>query len=257
MRALAALAALLAGCAAAAPEDAPAPELRFRSAGPLDVRFVELKADGAFQFYSRARFTTVKGLAGTWRRTAPDALALRCERWSRQVVVDGLRVRFGSAWEAQRPRVREALAAYLNRHPDRADFARDELEEVGCWSEERDLPGGRDFVTVIPIAVDGERATRSALEALLAALDAYGREGDPHEVHARLHRHRGTEFLEWLDWSGYADPVPVADVKAAIERLEPGEQLADVWTALGPREWNAELWQGERFRFYKTPKPVR
>jgi hypothetical protein len=244
--------ALLAACSAGAPPEAPADSaLRFRCAGPLDVRFLEMRADGAFQFYSRAHFTTARGLAGTWTRSGPDALSLRCERWSRQVVCGSLRVRLGSAWEGQRPRIREAVAAFLAKHPDRPDFSREELEDVGCWEEEREVPAGRALVTVVPIAALDERAPRVEVERLLPALDAYGRGEDPHVVHARLHRHRGLEFLEWLDWSAYGDPVSLDAVKASLDRLAPGEQPSGVWTALGAREFDVELWRGDRFRYFK------
>jgi hypothetical protein len=250
----------LASCAGgepAPPSAPPAEEFWFRCAGPLDVRFLHLDPAGGFQFYDRARFATTKGLAGSWRRGGADVLALRCERWSRQAVCGGLRVRFGSAWERQRPGVRSALHEFLAAHPGRERFGQEELEALGCWEEERDLPGGRERVTVIPVSSGPDGAARAEVEGLVRAIDDYGRDGDPHEVHARLHRHRGVEFLEWVDWSGYADPVSPAEVRAAIERLEPGEQLADVWTGLGSREIDRELFWGDRFRFFKAPKPVR
>jgi hypothetical protein len=245
------LAAGGASCAGA-PAEGPS-ELRLRAAGPLDSRFVHLRPDGTFQFYFRAHFATREGLRGTWRPTGPDAAALRCDRWSRQVVSDAFRVRFGAEWEGQRARVLEAVETLLRDHPAQARFTREELENTGTWDEERELVTGREMVTVVPISVLEESVPRADVEKLVAAIGAYERLGDPHEVHLRLHRHRGVEFAEWTDWSAYEDPVPLASIREEIDRLAPGETLADVWVTLEKEAFEQELFQGRSFKFFKRP----
>ncbi len=239
------------GASCAGAPGGPGEEIYFRCAGPLDSRYLHLRADGSFQFYFRAHFTTRLGLSGTWRRTAPDAAALRCEQWSRQVLADPVRIRFGSPWPRHRALVREGLERVLREHPDRAAFERGELEEEVTWDEERELVTGREVVTVVPLSVLEERVPRSAVERAIAALDAYEQGGDPREVQVRIHRHRSTEFVEWIDWSAYNDPRPPSSVREEIERLEPGETLADVWTVLAREDFERELLRGEPFKFFK------
>ena len=232
---------------------APAEERFYRAAGPLDSRYLHLRPDGTFQFYFRAHFTTRLGLNGSWRGTGPDTAALRCEHWSRQVLCDPIRVRFGSQWANHRRIVREGLEAVLKDHPGQASFEREALENAVTWDEERDLVTGPEIVTVVPLSVLEERVPRAALERLLVALDGYEGEGDPHEVHLRIHRHRSVEFVEWIDWSAYNDPRPPASVRAEIDLLEPGEMLADVWTRLSREDYERELLRGEPFKFFKRP----
>jgi hypothetical protein len=243
----------LASCSGGAEEPPPAGEVHLRCAGPLDSRFLHLQADGRFQFYFRAHFKTSLGLEGTWRRTGPDAAALRCEHWSRQVVCDPFRVRFGSQWADHRRLVRDGILAVLRDHPGQVSFGRQELEDAVTWDEERPLVTGPELVTVLPLSVLEESVPRGAVERLLGALDDYEKSGDPREVHIRLHRHRGVEFVEWLDWSAYEDPVSPAAVRAEIEQLESGETLADVWVVLGKAAFERELFQGQSFKFFKRP----
>jgi hypothetical protein len=250
------LAALAGSCAGEpAPAAPPEEELHFRSARPLDARYLHLRADGSFRFYFRARFSTTEGLRGTWRRGGPGGAVLRCDRWSRQVVSGPVRVRFGGEWEKQRPRVRGALAELLLKHPGRAAFTRDELEETGTWEEEREvLPGRRERVAVLPISALEESVPRAAVEKVIEALDAYGRAEDPHEVHVRFHRHRSVEFVEWVDWSAYGDPVSVESIRAGLDGLQAGETPADVWVRLSKEDFDRELFGGESFRFYMPPR---
>jgi hypothetical protein len=248
------LAAWGVSCSGSRPAEAPPEEFYFRSAGPLDSRYLHLRPDGTFQFYFRAHFATQEGLHGTWRRTGDATAALRCEHWSRQVLCDPIRVRFGSRWADHRRLVRDGLEAVLKDHPGQASFERDELENAVTWDEERELLTGREIVTVLPLSVLEERVPRAALERTLAALEGYEQGGDPHEIHVRLHRHRSIEFVEWIDWSAYNDPRPTASVRAEIETLEPGETLADVWTRLSREEYERELLRGEPFKFFKRAK---
>ncbi len=258
MKRAAAAALLAAASCAAEPAPAPAPpgeEMHFRCARPLDARYLHLRADGTFQFYFRARFTTSEGLRGTWRRGGPGGAVLRCDWWSRQVVCGPIRVRFGSEWKRQRPLVRAALASFLGERAGRGSFSREELEETGTWDEEREVvPGVRERVTVVPISALAESVPREAVEMALAALDAYGRDEDPRDVHVRFHRHRSVEFVEWIDWSAYDDPRSPEEIRAELDRVQPGETPADVWMRVEKQDYERELFGGESFRFYMPPR---
>ena len=133
---------------------------------------------------------------------------------------------------------------WLRERPGRADFSREELEDVGNWET---VVGGEKAL-VIPIGLDTPRVARADLEAVLPSLDAYRSSGDPREVHVRLHRHKEKEFLEWLDWSGYVEPRPLEAVRAAIDALGKNELLKDVWIRLTPEEFHREL-GGDGFRY--------
>lgn len=236
----------LLGCAApppAAPE-APGRDLYYTLPSPLEARFLHLRADGVFRLYVRALPVTKEALRGTWRVTGDTSAALRCERWSHMVVRPPVRVRLGTDWARQVSHVRTSIADFLREHPGRPDFSREELEDVGNWET---LVGGEKAL-VIPIGLDTPRVARGDLEAILPELDAYREKGDPREVHVRLHRHKGKEFLEWLDWSGYVEPRPIDAIRAAIDTLGRDEVLKEVWVRLSPEDFHREL-GGDGFRY--------
>lgn len=255
MRKTSALLAALLGfsCAGGPAAPAPAEERCFRLAGTLDSWYLHLRADGAFSFYLLSHFAAQEGLTGFWRPAGSDGATLRCDRWSRLIVADPIRVRLGREWDKQVPRIRAALAAFLHDQAGAEHFSKDELEEVGTWEEDRPL--GK--VTVLPIMVLEDRVPRSAVEKVLAAIDRYGRGEDPREVHVRFHRHRSVEFLEWLDWSGYRDPIPLAEMKAQVERLGAGESAEDVWVRMGREQFERDLEQRDGLRFLMKPRPDR
>ena len=237
---------LLAGCAAPAPPEPPPPgqDLYYTLPSPLEARFLHLRADGVFRLYARAFPMTKEALRGTWRVSGDTSAVLRCERWSHMVVRPPVRVRFGADWATQVPHVRTSIADFLRERPDRADFSREELEDVGNWET---VIGGEKAM-VIPIGLDTPRVSRADLEAVLPRLDDYRASGDPREVHVRLHRHKDTEFLEWLDWSGYVEPRPLEEIRATIDGLGKNEELREVWIRLTPDQFNREL-GGDGFRY--------
>lgn len=234
---------LLAGCSTP-PAPPPGRDLYYSLPSPLEARFLHLRADGVFRLYVRALPMTKEALRGTWRVNGDTRAVLRCEQWSHMVVHPPVRVRFGNDWSTQVPHVRTSIADFLRENPGRADFSAAELEDVGNWET---VVGGEKAL-VIPIGLDTPRVTREDLAAVLPALDAYRTSGDPREVHVRLHIHKGKEFLEWLDWSGYVEPRPLAEVRAAIDTLGKDEVLKDVWIRLTPEEFHREL-GGDGFRY--------
>jgi hypothetical protein len=241
-----AFALLLLGCASPVPLRPlpPGKDLYYTLPAPAQSRFLHLAADGVFHLYVRSLPMTTEALRGTWRVDGETQAVLRCERWSHMTVVPPVRVRFGTDWAAQVPHVRTSIADFLREHPERGDFSREELEDVGNW----ETRVGGEAALVIPIGIDVPRVSRRELEAVLPALDAYRESGDPREVRVRLHRHRGTEFLEWLDWSGYVEPRPLAAIHEAIERRGRDEILKDVWVRLSPDEFRREL-GGDGFHY--------
>jgi hypothetical protein len=185
-----AFALLLLGCASPVPLRPPPPgkDLYYTLPAPAQSRFLHLAADGVFHLYVRSLPMTTEALRGTWRVDGETQAVLRCERWSHMTVVPPVRVRFGTDWAAQVPHVRTSIADFLREHPERGDFSREELEDVGNW----ETRVGGEAALVIPIGIDVPRVSRRELEAVLPALDAYRESGDPREVRVRLHRHRGT-----------------------------------------------------------------
>ncbi len=239
--------ALLGGCATAITDPPPPPpgqDFYYSLPSPLESRLLHLRADGVFRLYVRTLPMTKEALRGTWTIGGERVAVLRCDQWAHMVVRSPLRIRFGTDWARQVPHVRTSIAAYLREHPGQADFSREELEEVGTWET---LVGGEQAI-VMPIGLESERVTRAELEAVLPALDAYRDGGDPRDVRVRLHRHRETEFLEWVDWSGYVEPQPLERIRATIDRLGKDEELRDVWVRLTPEEFHREL-GGDGFRY--------
>jgi hypothetical protein len=239
------LAAAAFGLAAVSCAHAPAPtgeEVFLRLAGPLDSWHLHLRADGTFQFYRAEHFQVLEGLEGTWRRTGPESAALHCDRWARLVVSEPIRVRLGRDWQTHRAHIRKALETFLAEHAGRPTFTKDELEETATWDEKD--------VTHIPISATEDVVPRAAVEKVILLLEAYDRE-DPREVHVRFHRHRSIEFMEWLDWSGYTDPVSPAAIRAEIDRLAPGETPADAWVRLAREEVEREFSGKDGLRFFK------
>ncbi len=236
----------LGGCATAvaAPPPPPGQDLYYSLPSPLEARLLHLRADGVFRLYVRTLPMTKEALRGTWTIHGERTAVLRCEQWAHMVVKPPVRIRFGTEWDRQVPHVRTSIADYLREHPERPDFSREEMEDVGTWET---LVGG-EKATVMPIGLDVERVTRAELEAVLPALDAYRDGGDPREVRVRLHRHKDTEFLEWVDWSGYVEPQPLETIRATIDRLGKDEELRDVWVRLTPEEFSREL-GGDGFRY--------
>ncbi len=253
-RGLALLAALLtSSCAGASSSPTLAEEHCFRLAGALDSWVLHLRPDGTFSFYLLSHFAAQEGLTGFWRPTGEDGATLRCDRWSRVIVADPIRVCLGRDWEKQLPHIRTALATFLRDRAAAESFSRDALEEVGTWEEDR--PPGK--VTVLPIIALEDRVPRAAVEKVLVAIDRYGRGEDPREVHVRFHRHRSVEFMEWLDWSGYRDRIPLEEMRAQVERLGPGESAEDVWMRMGRDRLEKELQQRDGLRFILKPRPDR
>ena len=242
------LLAALGGCATAVaeppPSRPPGQELFYSLPSPLEARLLHMTADGVFHIYVRTLPMTKEALRGTWSISGERAAVLRCDQWAHMVVQAPVRIRFGTEWAKQVPHVRASIAEYLRDHPGRPDFSREEMEEVGTW--ETVVAGEK--ATVMPIGLDTERVTRAELEAVLPALDAYQGGGDPRDVHIRLHRHKETEFLEWVDWSGYVEPQPLEKIRATIDRLGKDEELRDVWVRLTPEEFYREL-GGDGFRY--------
>lgn len=237
---------VLAGCAAPAPppEAPPGRDLYYSLPSPLEGRFLHLRADGVFRLYVRALPMTKEALRGTWRVTGDTSASLRCDQWSHMVVRPPVRVRFGTDWAKQVAHVRTSIADFLRERPGQADFSREELEDVGNWET---VVGGEKAL-VIPIGLDTPRVARADLEAILPDLDAYRAGGDPREVHVRLHRYKGREFLEWLDWSGYVEPRPIEAIRTSIDTLGRNEVLKDVWVRLTAEEFHREL-GGDGFRY--------
>ncbi|HEX7901214.1 MAG TPA: hypothetical protein VF950_25880 [Planctomycetota bacterium] len=236
----------LLGCSPT-PEAAPPPpgrDLYFTLPSPLEARFLHLRADGVFRLYVRTLPMTKEALRGTWRVADDTGAVLRCDQWAHMVVRPPVRVRFGSDWARQVPHVRTSIADFLRERPAQADFSREELEDVGNWET---VVGGEKAM-VIPIGLDTPRVARADLEAVLPRLDAYRASGDPRDVHVRLHRHKDTEFLEWLDWSGYVEPRPIEEIRATIDGLGKSEVLREVWVRLTPEEFHREL-GGDGFRY--------
>ena len=253
-RSVAFLAVLLsASCAGGPATPAPAEERCFRLAGTLDSWVLHLRPDGTFSFYLLSHFSAQEGLTGSWRPTGEDGATLRCERWSRVIVADPIRVCLGREWEKQLTHIRTSLATFLRGRAAAESFSRDELEEVGTWEEDR--PPRK--VTVLPIMSLEDRVPRAAVGKVLEAIDRYGRGEDPREVHVRFHRHRSVEFMEWLDWSGYRDPIPLAEMKAQVQRLGPGESSEDLWMRMGRDRLEKELQQRDGLRFILKPRPDR
>lgn len=254
-RTLAFLAALVTWSCAGDPPSSTLPEEHcFRLAGPAESWYLHLRPDGTFAFYLLSHFAAQEGLTGYWRRTGEDGATLRCARWSRLIVADPIWVRLGREWEKQIAHIRTSLLAFLRDRAAAESFARDELEAAATWQEDRPL--GK--VTVLPIAVQTDRVPRAAVEKVLEQIDRYGRGGeDPREVHVRFHRHGPVEFMEWLDWSGYRDRIPLAELKAQVERLGPGESPEDVWMRMAREQFEKDLEQRDGLRFLLRPRPDR
>lgn len=238
------LLAALGGCATAVADPPPGRDLYYSLPSPLEARLLHLRADGVFRLFVRTLPMTKEALRGTWRVTGEQSAALRCEQWSHMVVLPPVRIRFGNEWARQVPHVRSSIAGYLAEHALRQEFSEAEMEDVGTWET---VVGG-EAATVIPISLDGGKASRAQLEAALPLLDAYAAAGDPREVKIRLHRHKDVEFLEWLDWSGFVEPRTLEQIRTSIDTLGKDEELKDVWVRLTPEEFQREL-GGDGFRY--------
>lgn len=247
MRAALSLVLILGSCAA--PAERPVEERWYRMSGPLDSWMIQLSPDGRFRTLFVTHFTVQEGLKGTWRPAGEEEARLRCDRWARMIVSGPLRVRFGRPWEEQRPRIRKGLEDFLRAHPAAA-FSKDEVEEAVTWPEEREGLAA----TVMPLSSLEERVSRADLQALLPLLEAYGGDGDPRLVRARFFSHRGVEVLEWVDWSGYTDPLSSAEIRARIESAAPGETIPDVWVRIPAAEAERRLDLDESLRFFKESR---
>jgi len=244
MRCLLVLGLLLSSCAA--PAQLPPEERWYRMSGPLDSWMIHLAADGSFRTLFVTHFTVQEGLKGRWRPTAEGEATLRCDRWAHMIVSGPIRVRFGRPWEEQRPKIRKGLEDYLATHPA-SSFSKDEFEDAVTWSEGR----GTQAVTVMPFSSLDERVSRPEVERLLPLLDSYGATDDPREVRVRFQRHRSVDYLEWVNWSGYTDPLASAEIRSRIEAAGPGEAIPDVWVSVPAAEAERRLDLDESLRFFK------
>jgi hypothetical protein len=121
---------------------------------------------------------------------------------------------------------------------------------VATWEETR----GSESVTVIPLSVLDERVSRAELERLIPLLESYATADDPREVHVRFGNHHGVEYLEWVDWGGYAEPLTSAELRARIDQAVPGEAIPDVWVRVPPSGEKGPAPGEDGLRFFQAPR---
>lgn len=230
----------------AAPAILPTEEHWYAMSGPLDSWMLHLRPDGQFQTLFATHFTVEEGLTGTWRLEGSQGATLRCDRWSRMIVLGSLRVRFGKDWASQRPKIARGLVRFLQRTPG-ATFTKAEFEEAVTWEEPRTVGTAK----VMPLSTVAEMVSRADVDRLIPLVDAYGSTGDPREVHVWFQRRGTVDYLDWVDWSGYTDPLTPDQIHARIDAAPPGGAVPDVWVKLPLEEVRRRLSTEDGLRYFK------